>query len=162
MNGFFKDIPPVFKGIIALAAAAAIGWGGWKIYKKVQENKEQKGANAEVNSAEKELNNKIQNGMSPTLSSSQLSAMADRIFTALNGYGTDEVAVARVFDQLGNDVDFLGLIKAYGIREISSGKWSPEPNLKGSLTQALVDELGTPEISIINKGLKMKGITYKF
>jgi hypothetical protein len=79
----------------------------------------------------------------------------------MDGYGTDEEQIYGVFKNIKNDADFAMIQNAYGIREISSGAWNPEPNFKGTLSGALTNELSASEKDVLNNILAQKKITYR-
>lgn len=91
----------------------------------------------------------------------QALAFANTLFTAMDGYGTDEWAIMGVFYKIANDADFLAVSNAYGTRELSSGAWNPEPNFKGTMTGSLHNELDTTWTKKINDVLKSKKISYR-
>jgi hypothetical protein len=91
----------------------------------------------------------------------QAESFANVLFTAMDGYGTDEDTIAGVFKQMKNNADFAGISAAYGVRELSSGRMNPEPNYKGGLSGALASELSQSWKDIINKDLASRKITYK-
>ena len=43
--------------------------------------------------------------------------LANRLFSAIKGIGTDPNTVLQVFSQIGNDLDFIELNKSFGIRD---------------------------------------------
>lgn len=96
-----------------------------------------------------------------TLTQSQVLALANKLFQAMDGYGTDENSILSAFYSLRNNADFLALIAAFGTREISSGSWNPEANFNGTLTAALANELDISYIIKLNNILKAKKITYR-
>jgi len=96
-----------------------------------------------------------------TLTQSQVLALANKLFQAMDGYGTDEDSILSAFYSLRNNADFLALVAAFGTREISSGTWNPEANFNGTLTAALANELDISYIIKINNILKAKKITYR-
>ena len=91
----------------------------------------------------------------------QAQQYANTIFGAMDGYGTDEVAINGVFYRIFNDADFLAVSKSFGIREISSGRFNPEPNMKGTMTQCLHNELDWEERKTVNNILKKKKIRFR-
>lgn len=121
---------------------------------------ERKGARRENREVDKELRNLIKDGSGPTISSAQAAMYADQLFTAMDGYGTDFPGISKVFVQVKNDADVLAISSAFGIREISSGQWNPEPNLKGTLAQGLTNELDEPQKLALAKLFADKGIKY--
>jgi hypothetical protein len=99
----------------------------------------------------------------PTLTNTQLKSYANTIHTAMDGYGTDEYAIVGVLKNIKNNADFSGLNAAWGRREISSGTFNPEPNLKNAtLAEAMTHELSRYWIDMVNKGLSKNGVKYKF
>lgn len=91
----------------------------------------------------------------------QAQQYANSIFGAMNGYGTDEVAIYGVFYRIFNDADFLAVSKSFGIREVSSGRLNPEPNMKGTMTQCLHNEMSFEERKTLNNILKKKKIRFR-
>jgi hypothetical protein len=83
---------------------------------------------------------------------------ADTIFRAMNGTGTDEDAIYRIFKLLNNKDDLLQLIISFGARE--SKTWYSR--FKGSLTEWIQDELDESEAKRLNKILTEKNIQYQF
>jgi hypothetical protein len=91
----------------------------------------------------------------------QAQQYANTLFSAMNGYGTDETSILGVFYKIYNDADFLAVSKSYGIREVSSGYLNPEPNMKGTLTECLHSELDAEWRKKINKVLTTKKIRFR-
>lgn len=157
-----SDLPKWAKGIIAVAIVGGVGFIAYKIYKKIQQSNEEKGSKQENSQAQSELDKLIKKGIKPTYQQSQYSSYANTLWEAMDGYGTNEDLIMRVFANLKNDADFLSLSKAYGIRTVSSGVGNPEPNYRGTLSGALASELENSKIRDINASMSKKGITYKF
>lgn len=116
----------------------------------------------EVSATQDTLSALTKAGVKPTLDSLKIQQAANSIFSAINGYGTDVQGVYRAFANINTDVDLVNLIKAFGVREISTGAGNPAPNLKGTLSQVLTDELSSAEINALNNMLARKGIKYRF
>lgn len=158
----FYSLPAWAKGAIAVVVVYA----GYKIGKEIltapKKAQGGKGARDQEKEEIKEYQALIEAGKKPTLKKSQFNSMANVIFNAMDGYGTDEDAIVRQVKKLKNDADFLALTTAYGIREVSSGKWNPEPNYKGTLAGALQNDLSDYWISLLNKHLRSKGVKYRF
>ena len=140
-GGPLSGVPGWEKGLIILAGLTLTGIIGWKLYKGAKSLREQKGSREEQAATQLELAN-LNKGASTkqTISKTQANAMANAIFTAMDGYGTDSVVILKQLVQLKNQADWLALSDAFGIREISSGKGNPTPNFKGTLSGALADE----------------------
>jgi hypothetical protein len=101
-------------------------------------------------------------GTAPTMNEAKFKEIANKIFNAFEGYGTDTTTIKNQFALLKNNDDVMGLVAAYGIREISSGKYNPLPDFTGNLPQAIADELSQSEISDLNSVLVKSGITIRF
>ena len=92
----------------------------------------------------------------------QAESFANVLFTAMDGYGTDEGAIFGVFYKLTNNADYLAVSNAYGSnRIVSSGKLNPEPNYKGAMAGAIHSELDSANIKKLNSILTRKKITYQ-
>ena len=96
-----------------------------------------------------------------TITDAMAHQIADQLFTAMDGYQTDEDTIYRQFRRLRNNADYLAVSKAFGYREISSGTWNPEKNFKGNLAGALTSELDEDEIKRVNAIFKSKKIKYR-
>jgi len=147
-----KKIVLVIGGIIA----TVIIFRALKGFVKKQDSRE------EVREAYNELE---QANLSPVtrqkISDFQAQQYANTLFTAMNGYGTDETAIFGVFYKLYNNADFLAVSKSFGVREISSGYLNPEPNTKGTMTECLHSELGYDDRKKVNDILKKKKIKFR-
>jgi hypothetical protein len=160
----YSTLPPWAKGAIAVGVLAVIGVVGYTIYKKLKDTTSGKasGDRQEDRGWNKEFDNLNTNpSTKATMSQAQMLAFATTLFTAMDGYGTDEDTIAGIFKQMKNNADFAGVSAAYGVRELSSGRMNPEPNYKGGLSGALASELSQSWKDIINKDLASRKITYK-
>ena len=158
----FKELPSWAKGLIAVAIIGGIGIVGYNIYKTIKKKQSQKDQKKELDNANDTVVNLTKAGQKPSLDSFKLAQLANQIHSALDGYGSDESAVYRVFVQVKNDLDVVNLTKAYGIRKLSSGKWNPATDFEGTLGQSLTEELDAKEIDALNTILAKKGIKYRF
>lgn len=169
--GFLKksymNLPPATRGLVTLVGLGVGIFVVYKIYKSVagtlsgEVTPQQAGAREDKGWAS-EADALNQNPATrATISKAQAQSFAQIIFTAMDGYGTDEDAIIGVFKQLKNDADFAMLSSAYGVREVSSGAWNPEPNYKGTLSGALTSELSQSYKDEINKILAGKKIKYR-
>lgn len=139
-----------------------IGAGIFIAYKMIQSIMKSKPQREEVASASSELDRLNQSTVTrQSITKSQAESFASTLHTAMDGYGTDEDAIISIFYKLKNNADYLALQKAYGVREISSGAWNPEPNFKGTMASALRSELSNTWIKKINDLLIKKKITYR-
>jgi hypothetical protein len=152
-----NDLPQWAKGVIGVALLAGVGIVAYTFYKKLSNMSDTKNDRQQLNAENNELN-KMK--ISPTISKSQAEGMANAIFTALDGYASDENVVYSQLAKVKNNADWLMLSIAYGTREISSGKYNPAPNYKGTLIGALNDELDSSERAKANAILNKNGVTY--
>ena len=97
-----------------------------------------------------------------TLTKSDADKMAKAIFDAMDGYASNENIIYAQLRKVKNDADFVLLMESYGTREISSGKFNPQPNFKGNLAGALDSELDNDELKEANRILMSNGVTLKF
>jgi hypothetical protein len=141
-----------------LIVTALILGGGYFLYKKL------KGSDTPSN---KEVDEQLggNTGFFPTLSEDKMKELAEKIFVAFNGYGTDvsgNNGLMNVFATIKNNYDFMGVVAAYGIREVSSGSWNPLSNFKGNLPETIANECSDSEILKINSVLVRSGVSIRF
>lgn len=160
LYNYWKDLPPIAKGIIAVGGSVA----GYFLIRKIL--KRQPGKES-VADAQTELNNINQ---APTYSDVQFSAWADRITNefsgcdptttaSLDGFTVSGRAVNNIFKQLNNNADFLKLVLAFGVRTYDQcGLFT---DFTGNLYSSISDELTQSEISKLNATLTGRGIAYK-
>jgi hypothetical protein len=89
-------------------------------------------------------------GEAASYSDLQYKVQADKLYNAMKGWGTDEPAVFAVFQWLQNNIDFLKLQNAFGVRD----GWDMYRWVKGDLTSS--------ELTQVNNILYAKGIIYSF
>ena len=100
-----------------------------------------------------------------SMTKEQYNLLAEKVFNAVSGYGTDfngANGLKNIFSLLRNNDDFMELVAAYGIREVSSGNFNPIPDFSGNLPEVLSDELSQKEISELNSILVKNGISIRF
>ena len=153
-----NSLPPVAKSALGIAFAAAIIYVGYKLIKAPAKIIANKGNKDESSDVKRELDRIAKTA---TLSNSQAGVVANAIFAAMDGYGTDEQGIVNQMKKVKNNADFLKVQSKYGTREVSSGRFNPEPNYKGNLTGAMGSECSTYWTNLINKNLKSNGVTYK-
>lgn len=91
-----------------------------------------------------------QTGETPTLSNVQFNLLANKLYNAMKGVGTDEDTVFACFNQLRNTADMLKLIAVYGTKDGET------------LDQWVRGDLSSWEINRLNTNLANKGIAYAF
>lgn len=97
----------------------------------------------------KEVNNAIATS-NVTLSQVQLNTLADKIYKAVKGIGTDEKSIYDAMRTLNTKDDVLALIKTFGVRDSMT------------LREWLYDDLNNREIQRVNEILLGKGISFAF
>ena len=158
----FNGLPGWAKGLIAVASVATVLAGTYMIYKKIKHMQSLKDSKKEVDDVNADLNKEIQAGKKPTLSASQVSGIANNLKTAMDGYGSDFDMILKNMVKVNNQIDLYAVIKAYGVRKISSGKGNPSPDFEGTLGQTLAEELSGTELQALNGMLAKKGIKNRF
>ena len=163
MNTEIKGMNIYVKLAIAVVVLGGTVFGIYKLSKLVKGALENKDEKEEVKDVKDDLKDLEKEGKGKTLSDSQISGFANSLKIAMDGYQTDEEAIGKVFASMNNDADVLSLIKSYGIQTISSGRFSTEPDLVGTLPQALTSELSSDyKNTYVNANLIRKGIVYRF
>ncbi len=75
---------------------------------------------------------------------------ADELFKAMDGMGTNEDVVFKIFGKLKTKDDVLQLITAFGVKK------------EETLTQWLVDDLSDDDRNALNRLMSDKNINYQF
>ena len=128
--------------IVVLVVLLAVFWN--KIKQLVNGLTGKVQANVELNQYQAE------SGESLTLSNADYNRLADKLYKAVKGVGTDETAIYAVFNALTNKADLLKLIAVFGTKDDMT------------LVQWLYDDLNSREIGKLNSILANKGIDYSF
>lgn len=81
-----------------------------------------------------------------TYTQADYKAMADKLYLAMDGVGTNENSIYEVIGKLRTKSDWYALIKAFGVR--SSSSWVN--SFTGNLVQWLYDELDDEERKRVN------------
>lgn len=161
ISNTFYALPPWAKGAIAVGVVAGAFYALHKISTLPKNIKEGRGSREQANSEANEMIRLEQQGKKATLSKSQMKSIANVIFNAMDGWGTDEDAIMTQIRKIKNDLDYLGVSTAFDVREVSSGRFNPEPNFKGTLSAALQNDLSDYWITKINAHFKKMGMTYR-
>lgn len=93
----------------------------------------------------KELGKEI-NTSKLSYTSSQYQTMADSLYRAMDGAGTNWDTVVRVIKQVKNSDDWKQLVKVFGVKK-STSMWS---SFSGNLVEWLEDELDGSEMTEIS------------
>jgi len=157
-----NDIPSWSKGVISIVIAGAGAFALFKLYKYLSTLKEQEGQKAELTTTEDQLKKLKEQGKSAGITRAQVDQIANKLQTAINGYGTHYNTIYSVLIQIKNEVDLLNVRKAYGIRKVNSGSFNFADDFSGTLDQTMVEELSQSDIQKINLMLAKKGISNRF
>ena len=112
----YNNLPDWAKGAVAVGGVLIVGIFGYKIYQDIKRKRELKDANQAADEADTELSKLSNQGVKPTISTSQATTLAQSLVQAMNGCGTDETKMYGVFEQLKNDADVYLLIKQFGVK----------------------------------------------
>ena len=99
-----------------------------------------------------------------SMTKEQYNLLAEKVYNAVSGYGTDlngANGLKNIFSLLRNNDDFMELIAAFGVREVSSGSFNPIPDFSGNLPEVLSNELSQSEISQLNSILVKNSISIR-
>ena len=113
----------------------------WFVYRKIQKVIEASKDRQLVNEADNAI---VSNAL--TYTQADYKAMADKLYVAMDGAGTDEDAIKEVIAKLRTKSDFYALVKAFGVRKSSS--WAS--SFVGNLIQWLADELSGDDRKEVN------------
>ena len=131
----FENASP-FTKVIVVVVIIIILYFVWSFY---QQGKNKVKNTAQVLALQAE-------GVTASFSPAKYNSLANTLETAMSGWGTDEQAIFNVFSQLINDLDFIKLDSAFGIRESEDMVgW-----LKGDLSSS---DIGKINQQLSNKGL---------
>jgi len=169
---YYKQAPPMGKNAIIIGGIAIGGIVLINVLKAIKRRKEAADANRAGQEAAQDIKEYENYGYRRTLTDSQLVAMVTALTEAMNDCGTDEQAIYNTFAKLNNDLDFLYLVKAFGVQyyrpcaalqPISYLKYLADNySFGGDLPTWLNYDLSQAEIDKINSVLLSKGITFKF
>ena len=81
---------------------------------------------------------------------------ADTLFTAMDGWGTDESPIDSVIAQIYNQDDWNKLVREYGTRKLRQPWW--QPDLSGTLQVHLRSDCSSKHITQIRNTLAQKQI----
>lgn len=91
-----------------------------------------------------------QTGEYPTMGNATYYTLANQVYNACKGFGTDEDAIYNVFNQMNNTADVYKLIQVFGTKD------------NKTLPMWIRGDLNRWEIKNLNNILANKGINYAF
>jgi len=161
--GSFNSLPSWAKGTIAVAGTLTVLVGGYFAIRGIKRAVQSIKNNSESRNVRGDLSDLNSNKTTKqTISDSQASGFASRVFVALNGNGTDESAIYDVFTNVKNDADVLAIIKAFGTKKLTNSLLWDTVVYEGGLAGAIQDEFDSSEIEKLNSILAGKDIKYRF
>lgn len=139
------------------AASKVPGWGWgliiaggvyWYIFvRKSNEEKQDEARKDDENMADKsQLELLARKGIIPRWTKGEYYELASTLFSAMDGAGTDELAVMRVIYRIRNEADWIMVKQYFGVRK---GK---------DLVQWLRDDLSASNLATINKSFQKVNI----
>lgn len=134
--------PNIYIIIAVLVAAIVVGI---IVYKNFMTVKDTKQSNDLIDKVNQEINPK-----DVTLTQVQLATIAEKLYVAMDGLGTDTDAVYSAFDMAETRSDILAIIGKFGVRDGET------------LTEWIQGDLSGSEIMHLNSLIASKGINYKF
>lgn len=140
---FFKDMPPIFKGIIAIIILIILVIVGYVIYKKLKTGAENKGLDYTVGDASDEystLKGKGEKLSSPVIAYQQI---ANGIAIDLKGcesFSTELKVINDITKVVKKPIDWFFLVKTFGVQLIDDCGWG---STTYALPELLKDQLDT-------------------
>lgn len=158
-NSFIGKLPwwgqLLFWGAVAFALYRLGRWA-WRKFKT-------RGQKLELSDNTTNIQNLQNQGVVPSFPFSQYATWANQLVQAFNGCGTSNHIWEDVFARLKNDLDVALLIDAYGVREFDECNFEFEfGDFKGTLAEAIVEELSSDERDELNGFLQSNNIQYRF
>jgi len=92
-----------------------------------------------------------------TYNEAEYSAMAESLYTAMAGCGTDEIRVLNTILKMKNESDWYKLVKKFGLRYYDSWTCS---NDEGNLIEWINSEIEGYYLDEISKHLNSLGVTF--
>jgi hypothetical protein len=179
---YYKELPTWSKGVVAIGGIGIAFYIGYTFVKRIKDQAELIKQRQTIKEQEDEIEIKVKEGQKQTYQNSQYRAWADGIKNQFDGcdgswgrailsmtspewfgntnWSNSGSYIANIFLKLKNDIDFLKLNTAYGIRKHDQCLWGTG-DFEGSLQGAITDELDEAERNTLNKYLAQKGITYR-
>lgn len=165
---YYERQPSAVKVIVV----AGLGLLGYSLYRTIKRNRDERDASQAAAAAASEIQALINAGIQPSYSDSEYSNFTHALVEAMNGCGTDEDSIFRVFQAMRNDIDIRKLIIAFGVQyyqpcaassPISYAMWQlNDKSYGGDLATWLSYDLNSSDISAINNILSERGIDYQF
>lgn len=130
-KGLFSGLPKWAKGVIAVGVLVSVGIVSYKIYKSFGDLRDRGDEKDVLKDADKEIKALQNSGMKLSFPKSTYESSANSIKQQLNGCETPftEVKAANeVIRVCNNQLDWLELVKAFGIRKIEQCAFGSDIN----------------------------------
>jgi hypothetical protein len=178
---YYTELPSWAKGIVIVGGMAIVYFTTRTIFKRLRAAKDAQDSKRAVQDAEADRRRLSGNGMKASYSRTQYRTWANSLEQAYEGcdlsgqitWGADSplgavsfwsnsgYKTASIFNQLKNDVDYLELSIAWGVRTYDDCGYFTGDVKDVDLAKAIQDELTAREISNLNQILSKKGIKYR-
>jgi hypothetical protein len=139
--------PKLIKNLLIAFAVIIVGFIAYRKFGSIKATIQSKKL---IKESENEI---IENAA--TFTASDYKAMADKLYRAMDGAGTDDEAILQTVSSLRTKTDWLKLVEAFGVKESSA--WYS--SFTGNLVEWLTDELGGDDRQKVNFSLSRFGIS---
>lgn len=157
----FNSLPPIAKGIIAIITVGVTGVIVIKTIKAIKRRMQEGDFKDTVNAADRELK-QLLTTQQPSYADSVYSGWANSINSKLSGcdFNSNDAAVLVILSNIKNDVDWLKLVKAYGVKTVEgcSPSWTGVGNYTSDLPTLLNKELTTVNALKVNTFFEKHGM----
>lgn len=165
---YYERQPATVKVIVV----AGLGLLGYAIYRAIKGDESEKNAKVAPDLANAKLKELAAKGVLPSYDDLQFQVFVESLVQAMEGCGTDEELIYKVFQAMQNDADISKLIAMFDIQyikpcEVSSPLqwlWSfvDRTAFGGNLPTWIAYDLSASNISTINSILEANGVNYQF
>lgn len=158
----FSELHPVVKNTIWVVGIGVAIYATYKIYKAVQKAKETAKDKASMNQVRDELIQLTSQDIPQSYTDSQYLSWAGTILNKLNSTGgcvTDNAGIASIIVKMKNDVDWLKLVEAFGIKTVSGCGFVSDRQV--TLQEGLNWKLEQVVVDALNSFLQKRGSKYR-
>jgi hypothetical protein len=176
---YYKELPSWAKGVVVIGGIAIVYFTAKQLIDRIKKEGEIKKQTETIKEEKQDLEQLQSEGKKATFNESQYKIWADAIqsqfkgcdttpkvpfaptttFWVITNWSGSGASFVNIISKFKNDIDFLKLNQAWGIRSYPDCLWG---TITGTLPMALRDELDDSEIESINKALAKQGIKYQY